>query len=927
METKITGELTKKWSIALLFLWICNVAWSQVITTAVTPVQAVGNVLIGGGVNASAVTYTGSANAISSFTATGTNLPISSGLILSTGNATNPLLNGVPGNFCSNSNGTPGNATLSTISGVNTNDAAILQFDFVPLGDTLKFNYVFGSEEYNEYVNGGVNDVFAFLLSGPNPAGGNYADFNIALIPGTNTPVSINTVNNGNTFGCSGACNTAINPNCNYYIDNLCGAPSGIACDGFTVKLTARANVIPCQTYTIKLAIADGGDSSFDSWVFLEENSFITPQLTFESNPQLGGGLVGAIDTILYEGCTNALVTIRRNFDIDSARTYSLAVSGSAINGTDYSGVPTTVSFNPGDSTATFNIQALLNLANPNNTTLTIAVTDSFVCGAMNSFITTTINFLLFNVNPLTVNIGPDLATCSTISILPQVSGGVPPFTYSWNNGLSTSPVINNYSLPNDMTFILAVTDLCGTVDYDTLFADLKNNPFAGLNIYNVGLPTANESCGEVKFGVSRTQLTTQNLSYPIYIGSGSATSADFNYDNIVNFAANQLADTLTFTAIYDLIVEGYEFVHLYTIDSLCNGSVVKDSIRINIRDIQALSVNAGVDIETGCPITEQVVTAVSMDGIMPYNYQWSTGANTASTTIMPVSDATYFVTVTDSCGRTATDTIAITTYLPPVADFSFTAPSYCEPATIFYTDNSTTQFGTLNSWTYLDQNGAQISNLDDWAQTIQLPGSYNISLVVGTNLNNCYDTVTKTITVHPRPTANFWWTPSPITEVNPTGSFYNASTNDVVSWMYEVDANAYNTPDFIHTFGLPGSYPAFLFVENSFGCKDTVEKEVVVEGEHTFFIPNSFTPDSDGKNEYWGPSGENIDYLEYYIFDRWGEKIFEANSKMNSYLWDGKHRNGKELKSDTYVYRMYVKDKYGKEYEYFGFVNLLNGK
>ncbi|MDP0953449.1 choice-of-anchor L domain-containing protein, partial [Klebsiella pneumoniae] len=78
-----------------------------------------------------------------------------------------------------------------------TNDAAVLQFDFIPLGDTLKFDYVFASEEYNVYVGGGVNDVFAFLLSGPNPAGGNYVDANLALLPGTTTPVSINTVNNG----------------------------------------------------------------------------------------------------------------------------------------------------------------------------------------------------------------------------------------------------------------------------------------------------------------------------------------------------------------------------------------------------------------------------------------------------------------------------------------------------------------------------------------------------------------------------------------------------------------------------------------------------------------------------------------------------------------------------------------------------------
>lgn len=927
MRTQIAKPLLKSLCVSALILLFSNELSSQVVTTPVTPAQAVGNVLIGGGVNASNVVYTGNAQALAQYTATGTNLPIQSGLIISTGNASNPLLNGAPGNFCSTSFNGAGNPLLSTIAGVPTNDAAILQFDFIPLGDTLKFNYVFGSEEYNEFVNGSVNDVFAFLLTGPNPAGGMYNNYNIALLPGTSTPVSINTVNNGNFAGCTGACNTAVNAGCNYYIDNMCGLPSGIAADGFTVKLTAIAPVVRCQTYTIKLAIADGGDWSWDSWVFLEENSFVSPQLLFESSPMLGGGLVGNVDTLLYEGCTNALVTVKRNFDLDSLRNYNLSVSGTAVDGVDYSGVPVTVTFNPGDSTATFSIQALLNQASNTNSTLSIAITDSFVCGSVNSFITNTINFVIQNVNPLTVNLGPDQSTCNSINILPTISGGVAPYTYDWNNGASSSTAIVNYTLPNDMTFVLGVTDLCGVTAYDTLFADLKDNPFAGLDIFPVGLTTANESCGEVLFGVSRTQLTNLPKSYTIHIGSGTATvGTDFTYDNVVNFAAGQTVDTLSLSAIYDLITEGNEYIYLVTIDSLCNGSVVKDSIRINIKDVEQVSVNVGSDISIGCPITSQNIQATANAGIGAYTFLWSTGETTANISVTPNVNSTYFVTVTDSCGRTSSDSLNITVYYPPTADFSFTSPNYCEPATIFYTDNSSTNYGTINSWNYFDENGATISNLEDWAQTLSTAGSYTVTLVVGTNNPNCYDTISKVITVQPKPHADFWWSPNPITEVNPTGDFNNNSSQDVSVWQYELDGTGYNTPDFSHTFSLPGEYTCYLYVSNEHGCRDTVEKVVVVEGEHTFYIPNTFTPDRDGINEFWGPSGENINYVEYFIFDRWGEKIFQANSEMDSYLWNGKHKNGKDLKSDTYVYRMFVVDKYGKEYQYFGFVNLLNG-
>src|SRR5690606_19343367 len=123
--------------------------------------------------------------------------------------------------------------------------AAILEFDFIPTGDSVKFRYSFGSEEYPEYVNAGVNDAFAFFLSGPDPAGGSYTNKNVALIPGTSTPVSIDNVNAG--------------ANATYYRSNTTNT---INCqfDGFTKVLYALEKVVCGQTYHIKIAIADGGD-------------------------------------------------------------------------------------------------------------------------------------------------------------------------------------------------------------------------------------------------------------------------------------------------------------------------------------------------------------------------------------------------------------------------------------------------------------------------------------------------------------------------------------------------------------------------------------------------------------------------------------------------------------------------------------------
>jgi hypothetical protein len=120
-------------------------------------------------------------------------LGINEGIILSSGKvleASNPVTF-----FASTNNNTPGDTNLNNLISGTTLDAAVLEFDFIPQSDTLTFNYVFGSEEYPEYVCSSFNDVFGFFITGPNPAGPpHYNKMNIALVPGTNLPVYINII-------------------------------------------------------------------------------------------------------------------------------------------------------------------------------------------------------------------------------------------------------------------------------------------------------------------------------------------------------------------------------------------------------------------------------------------------------------------------------------------------------------------------------------------------------------------------------------------------------------------------------------------------------------------------------------------------------------------------------------------------------------
>src|SRR3989344_6849108 len=204
-----------------------------------TPVQLV-DTLLGTGVTASGVTYTGSVNCRGTFNGTLSNIGFTSGVLLTCGNLTNAI---GPNNMTGASvgNGLPGDADLDIIMSPTASfDATILEFDFIPTSDTVKFNYVFASEEYMEYVSttpGGINDGFGFFISGPGISGPfSGGAENIAIIPGTALPVTMFNLNLY-SYGM-------------YYFDNGDGngtgtAPDGatVQYDGFTVPLTAIAAV------------------------------------------------------------------------------------------------------------------------------------------------------------------------------------------------------------------------------------------------------------------------------------------------------------------------------------------------------------------------------------------------------------------------------------------------------------------------------------------------------------------------------------------------------------------------------------------------------------------------------------------------------------------------------------------------------------
>ncbi len=252
-----------------------------VIDTTYSAEYLVQKMLLGNGVLAGNVTFSGEKHAISAYFDEARPVGIEKGILLTSGNAFYAI--GPNKNDRSGwASAAPGDDDLEKIARGKTWDAAVLEFDFVTTSENLSFRFVFASEEYLEYVGSKYNDVFGFFVTGPQ-----LGKINIARLPDDVTPITVNTVNNelNNQYYTDNTYHNTTDPyiwdvrnrkviaNANYLQEEI-PPKFDSQFDGFTRVLEAHCTVIPNQVYHIKLAIADVGDDILDSGVFLEAGSF-----------------------------------------------------------------------------------------------------------------------------------------------------------------------------------------------------------------------------------------------------------------------------------------------------------------------------------------------------------------------------------------------------------------------------------------------------------------------------------------------------------------------------------------------------------------------------------------------------------------------------------------------------------------------------
>ena len=653
------------------------------------------------------------------------NFPIEEGLLLSTGEIQNAMGPSASEGFSDEMERRASDPDLTLITNRILFDAAVLEIDFIPVGDNIEFQFIFASDEYLEYCGTEYEDIFGFFLSGPGVSGGvGYQNdaVNLAELP-NGDPITINTIHPAVQSNVEG--NSVPASNEAYYANNNYAISTEF--DGGTVILTAKyLGVTSGSQYKMKLAIADASDQKWDAGMFLQAKSFSTVD-------------AGSYGSVCVDGADITLV-------------------GSPLGGV-WSGTGVTGNtFDPSVGTQT----------------LTYTYTEGNTCSDSD---TTTIT-----VNDLPVvdagNYGPVCIDGADITLVGSPLGG------TWNgigvtdNGDGTA--IFDPTVANAGNAIYTYTDENTCADSDLTTITVNDLPVVdagsygpvcidGADITLVGSPVGGVWSGTgVTGNTFDPSVGTQTLTYT-YTNTNDCTNTD---DTIIEIYESPTADitspvnVLCFgdaTGEATVTVEGGTAPYTYSWDNgqteaTATGLVAGDYI-VTVTDNNGCTTTATATIEQpvaalSVSITSEIdvlcygeatgsATALAAGGTAPYTYSWDNGQTEATATGLVAGD--YVVTVTDANGNATTcSATATATIEQPVAALSVSITSEIDVLCYGEATGSATALaaGGTAPYTYSWDNGQT-----EATATGLVAGDYVVTVTdANGNATTCSATATATI-------------------------------------------------------------------------------------------------------------------------------------------------------------------------------------
>jgi gliding motility-associated-like protein len=598
----------------------------------------------------------------------------------------------------------------------------------------------------------------------------------------------------------------------------------------------------------------------------------------------------------------------------------------------------------------------------------TLNLTDVNGCGASQTW-NVTQPPLLTNTSVFTSS------TCSLSNGTATVTaaGGTPAYTYQWNDAsLQTTALASALTTG---TYICVITDTHNCFVTDTLMVTDLPGPLIdsvtstpvlcyGDNTATATVhPTAGTGTSPINFLWTPTSQTN-TTAYGLVVGSYSVLLTDangcttngsvlVNQPSLLSLVVSPI-DTICYGDTAQIYGQGSGGTPAYFYTWSGSGAGLTGSGPHMVIPTSTTVYTVSLLDANGCPVPPANMTVVvrpplsiiatdiaicdGTSGIIsgassggnggPYTYSWSNGPTTQSQTVSPTivtSPMNYIITLDDGCSIPATDTATVIVNPGSIGLINGSDTVGCQPLLVNF--NAISNNGATYSWDFGDGTTALGSSVN---HTYPNVGTYVVTINV-TTAAGCVTPLpsTNTIVVNPVPNAEFSATPNPTTFLSPSVSFTDLSTVTISSWLWNFNdptstTNSSTIQNPIHSFNNVGSYDVVLFVTNQFGCIDSVEHVVEVKDDFVFYAPNAFTPNQDGINDIFLPTGIGYDLgtFDFYVFDRWGNVIFYSNDYRKG--WDGHANGGSQIaQQDVYVWKVDLKDNSGKIHKYIGTVTI----
>ena len=821
------------------------------------------------------------------------------------------------------------------MSGFSVNNVTILEFDFVANSESMAFNYVFGSMEYTSYTCSSFNDVFGFFLSGPGITGPYTNDgVNIALVPDpanpgsyTDTPVAVNTVNNGEMTN-DPDCND-LDPNFEdyniFWIDNdYSGAGwQGVneppdpeftveGLTGFTVPLTAEYNGLTCgETYHIKLAIADCADGILKSAVFLEANSFVSPSVLVNPISNINGPELFGDSLAIYEGCAAAQLEFNAAGNSEYDIILEVLFDGSVEYGVDfditYNGgnaldacinnegeMSQCITIPVGQEIMYLDIQAFYDNDNENFEDLEIIINAITGLCQQAELAVSEINFNLYDQIPIVVDPGfPSVIECfgDEVTLEPTlISGGYigdsDDYTYEWYDqdgnqvGTASSLIVNSSA---DSEYQLIVYDDCADQEIVT------------------------------DFDVEVMEYNPVEISYPAYFACDeeivtlmpnlSGGSGDYSYvwpDSPIP------CDCESFNFEFELDNGESQLVDFQILDN-CSAEIYEFSIPVEVAVTPSPDVDILVIGSQFCP-DDEISLDAEVDGESTYTYEW---LNLDSdeyyvnnlATISPIENTTYDVIIIDECNDNET-----------MFSIDIEAPSY-NPPTFSLFDlagcvGQELELGVEDLFAEGVQDPADISQYSFLWSTGETSPSISVvvqedpetySVQVSDLCGNMSESVSAAVIASIPPPPSFTF------EQLEDGIQFTQLTQDLFTnfnWDFG-DGNNSAEYEPMHMYETEGDYYVTLVASDDLGCSNSYVSLVNIYASLFFYSPDVFSPNGDGINDSFNVSIVGHDSFELFIYDRWGNQLFSTTDTEEG--WDGTYPNGNEVPQDVYMYKVFM--------------------